>query len=210
MRERIHSAETVEQAKAELLSQLQLKDYESYEFEVVQEERKGILGIGSRDAQVRIKVDADKPRKAIALLTQLLEILGVQAQIKEKINKKNHCLDLELEGEEAEELFATLGQDRANLEQLLNLMVNARTDSRFMKIYLQQPLKRNPAREQFLKNQAVTLAKQSLDTQRAIALPPMNAYERSLVHNAVKEVSGVMTQSEGSGPDRHVVIHPKS
>jgi len=209
MRERIHSADTVEQAKEELLNQLQLKDYETYEFEVVQEERKGILGIGSREAQIRIKVDADKPKKAVVILGEMLKILNVNAQIKDKVNRKNHCLDLELEGEEADELFATLGQERDNLEQLLNLMVNARTDSRFMKIYLQQPLKRNPAREQFLRNQAITLAKQCVETKKPIALPAMNAYERSLVHNAVKEVPGVMTQSEGSGPERHVVIHPE-
>ncbi|MBW7875088.1 MAG: Jag N-terminal domain-containing protein [Candidatus Cloacimonetes bacterium] len=207
MRERIHSAETVEIAKQQLMEQIRLRDYETCEFEVVQEERKGILGIGSREAQVKVKIDADKHKKAMTLLKEALEIMNIKVDIKDKFNKKSNSLDIELEGEEADELFATLGQDREDLEQLLNLMVNARTESRFLKIHLQQPLKRNPAREQFLKNQAITLARQVVQSGQSISLPSMNSYERSLVHNAVKEVDGVMTQSEGTGPDRHVVIH---
>mgnify|MGYP000618522681 CR=1 FL=1 len=39
-----------------------------------------------------------------------------------------------------------------------------------------------------------------------VSLAPMNAYERRLVHLALREDDGVVTHSEGEEPDRHVVV----
>ncbi len=39
-----------------------------------------------------------------------------------------------------------------------------------------------------------------------VNLPPMSAYERRLVHIALRENDQVQTHSEGADPDRHVVI----
>ena len=43
-------------------------------------------------------------------------------------------------------------------------------------------------------------------THKSVSLPPMNAYERRLVHIALRGNDAVDTHSEGSDPDRHVVI----
>jgi spoIIIJ-associated protein len=43
---------------------------------------------------------------------------------------------------------------------------------------------------------------------KAEALEPMNAFERRLVHTALKDFDGVRTHSEGQDPDRHIVISP--
>ncbi len=40
----------------------------------------------------------------------------------------------------------------------------------------------------------------------SVNLPPMSAYERRLVHIALRENDKVQTHSEGTDPDRHVVI----
>ena len=42
---------------------------------------------------------------------------------------------------------------------------------------------------------------------RQEALEPMSAYERKLVHDAVAEIGGLQTASEGEEPERRVVIH---
>jgi spoIIIJ-associated protein len=39
-------------------------------------------------------------------------------------------------------------------------------------------------------------------------MDPMNAFERKIVHDAVAQVSGVATASEGEDPERRVVIRP--
>jgi len=41
---------------------------------------------------------------------------------------------------------------------------------------------------------------------RQEALEPMSAYERKLVHDAVAEMGGLETASEGEEPERRVVI----
>jgi spoIIIJ-associated protein len=43
---------------------------------------------------------------------------------------------------------------------------------------------------------------------RPLALEPMSAYERKIVHDSLADFRGVGTSSEGEGLDRHVVISP--
>jgi spoIIIJ-associated protein len=45
-------------------------------------------------------------------------------------------------------------------------------------------------------------------THRSEALEPMNPFLRKVVHDAVTEIPGVESGSEGEDPERHVVIRP--
>lgn len=56
---------------------------------------------------------------------------------------------------------------------------------------------------------AESAAARVLKQHSSVSLPPMNAYERRIVHIALRDVDGVNTHSEGSDNDRHVVIEPK-
>lgn len=44
------------------------------------------------------------------------------------------------------------------------------------------------------------------DTKEPFHLQPMNAAERRVVHQAVGDYSDIVTQSEGEGRDRHIVL----
>lgn len=58
--------------------------------------------------------------------------------------------------------------------------------------------------------QALELAERVKKEAHEIELQPMNSYERLLVHDALKEVSGVRTESRGEGRERHIVlVHEK-
>jgi spoIIIJ-associated protein len=46
------------------------------------------------------------------------------------------------------------------------------------------------------------------DTGDPFTLNPMNPRERRIVHLALKDRPEVRTQSEGTGPERKVVIYP--
>lgn len=41
-----------------------------------------------------------------------------------------------------------------------------------------------------------------------VSLSPMTAFERKVVHDAVSEIDGVRSESEGVDPDRRIVVHP--
>jgi len=55
---------------------------------------------------------------------------------------------------------------------------------------------------------AENAAKRVRFLQDATTLPPMNAFERRIVHLKVAEIPGVWTESIGEGRDRRVVIKP--
>jgi spoIIIJ-associated protein len=57
-----------------------------------------------------------------------------------------------------------------------------------------------------LSRKITDIAKKVLDSGEPHHLEPMNALERRIAHQAISELSGLETESEGEGRDRHVVI----
>lgn len=57
-----------------------------------------------------------------------------------------------------------------------------------------------------LVEQVADWVKQVRDTKEPYHLQPMNAAERRVVHQAVGDYSDILTQSEGEGRDRHIVL----
>lgn len=55
---------------------------------------------------------------------------------------------------------------------------------------------------------AKKLAKEVVQTQIEIKMDSMNSYERRLVHEVLKDIKGIKTESEGVEPNRCVVIKP--
>lgn len=64
-------------------------------------------------------------------------------------------------------------------------------------------------REQVLEELAERAARRALKSGRSLALEPMNARERRIVHVALRDVDDVATMSIGSGRYRQVVVVPK-
>jgi spoIIIJ-associated protein len=63
-------------------------------------------------------------------------------------------------------------------------------------------------REQVLHRQADQAAATAERTGRAVALDAMSSMERKVVHEYLKARPGVETYSEGTEPDRHLVVAP--
>ena len=64
-------------------------------------------------------------------------------------------------------------------------------------------------REQVLEELAERAARRALKSGRSLALEPMNARERRIVHVALRDVDDIATMSIGSGRYRQVVVVPK-
>ncbi len=64
-------------------------------------------------------------------------------------------------------------------------------------------------RESFLERAAERAARRALDSGRAVALEPMNARDRRIVHVSLREVEDVATMSIGEGRYRQVVVVPE-
>jgi len=63
-------------------------------------------------------------------------------------------------------------------------------------------------REQALHRQADQAATQAIRSQRPVALDAMSATERKVVHEHLKDRDDVETYSEGTEPDRQLVVAP--
>ena len=63
-------------------------------------------------------------------------------------------------------------------------------------------------REQLLHRQADQAAEKATRNGRPVALDAMSASERKIVHEYLKERGDVETYSEGTEPDRHLVVAP--
>lgn len=61
-------------------------------------------------------------------------------------------------------------------------------------------------RKEKLRGIALSAASRAKRQHSKVSLPPMNAYERRLIHLALVDDSEVTTHSEGEDPSRHVVI----
>jgi spoIIIJ-associated protein len=65
-------------------------------------------------------------------------------------------------------------------------------------------------REQALQRQADEAAADAVRSSRPVALDAMSATERKVVHEYLKDRDDVETYSEGTEPDRHLVVAPLS
>ena len=63
-------------------------------------------------------------------------------------------------------------------------------------------------RELALQRQADEAADDAVRSRRPVALDAMSATERKVVHEYLKDRDGVETYSEGTEPDRHLVVAP--
>ena len=63
-------------------------------------------------------------------------------------------------------------------------------------------------RRQALERQADQAAGDAVRTRRPVALDALSATERKVVHEYLKEREDVETYSEGTEPDRHLVVAP--
>ena len=63
-------------------------------------------------------------------------------------------------------------------------------------------------RREALEGQAADAADEAVRYARPVALDAMNATERRIVHEYLRDRDDVETHSEGDEPDRHLVVTP--
>lgn len=138
-------------------------------------------------------------------LEGLLKILGDSAEIQFK-HETDREVFINLQG------FSSLdGSDPKPLRSLsyLTEICIRRKSGKGIKVYLDA----NGSQERRLddlRQLAKRSAEQVLLQNSRVELDPMETQERKLIHEALSEVPGVKTHSEGQGIQRRIVIQPMS
>ncbi len=198
-------AATVEQAIEKAEAQLGVSR-DQFEVEVVKEGKSGILGMGSKEALIRVvpvnRQERDVVKVVTEILEKLLELLEVAGKV--EVLSDEIPLALNIEGDDLGILIGRRGQTLASLEYITKLMVAGR-----LKAWL--PLRVDVGgykkrRRDSLQRLALYLAEQVKSRRRAITMEPMPADERRIVHLMLADNPDVTTHSIGEGESRKVVI----
>ncbi len=202
------TAATVEQAIEKAETQLGLKR-DQFKVEVIREGKSGILGVGSREALIRVTPTAppkeDVAKEVTDILETLVRLLGVQGRV--DVLSGELPLALDIKGDDLGILIGRRGQTLASLEYVTKLVVVGRLKT-WVPLTVDVEGYRSRRRDS-LQKLALYLAEQVKSKRRAITMEPMPADERRIVHLTLADNPDVATQSIGAGEDRKVVILPK-
>ena len=198
------SAKTVDDALTEASIKLGTTS-ENLEYEVIDKGSTGFLGIGSRNAVIKVKKAAKSVEDEIReFLESVFKAMNLEVEIIIKVDEDNRNVDVELKGSEMGVLIGKRGQTLDSLQYLTNLAINKQSENYYkVKIDTEDYRKR---RRETLENLAKNIAYKVKRTKRPVSLEPMNPYERRIIHSALQNDRFVTTHSEGDEPYRHVVV----
>ncbi|MDQ4018236.1 MAG: KH domain-containing protein [Actinomycetota bacterium] len=215
------TGETVGEAKWAALRELERLypgvDKASVRFEVLSEGERGLLGVGYAPARVAASLaapsaretpPAEEPGSPAARLRELLEhvcaALGLRAAI--RIEESERELHARLSGPDLGLLIGRRGQTIDAVQLLANALVFAGEEVR--KEVVVDAAGYRDRRRTALERAAERAAREALESGTAVALEPMSATERKIVHLFLQTRGGVETASEGREPQRYVVVSP--
>ncbi|MFA5366846.1 MAG: RNA-binding cell elongation regulator Jag/EloR [Dehalococcoidia bacterium] len=207
------SAKTVDEAVEMALAELGASRDE-VDIVVLKEGRSGFLGIGGGGATVRVsRRHADETVRAAAsvareMLERLLSLMGIDAAVEEKpADESGHAqFNLEMRGDDLGVLIGRRGQTLAALQYLLYLMAGHQLKVHVpLTIDVEGYLER---RSESLQALAIRMAERVVTTGQIAVMEPMTPRERRIIHLALKDYKGIVTQSIGEGDYRKVTIVP--
>lgn len=224
------SAKSVNEAVEAALKELNATA-EEVDIEVIDEGAKGFLGIGARNAVVRVTIKghnsapskkAEKPAKksekkvkktitgspektAEKFLTDIFGAMGLEVAINSKFD--GDTVSVELSGENMGIVIGKRGDTLDSLQYLTSLVVNQESED-YIKVSIDTENYREKRTEALiaLSNR---LADKVIRTGKRFTLEPMNPYERRVIHSNLQDREEITTYSIGSEPYRKVVISPK-
>jgi spoIIIJ-associated protein len=215
------TGETVGEAKWKALRDLQRLapslDRESVRYQVVEEGERGLLGVGYTPARVVAmgtaagEVPAARgPRpdeselagRLRALVETTAAAIGVGASV--AVDESDEELLVTCTGGDLGLLIGKHGQTIDALQYVANAATHRLGVGKSVTVDAAGYRER---RRSALESIAVRAADRAARGER-VALDPMTAVERKVVHERLKDVEGVQTASEGAEPNRHVVVLP--
>lgn len=197
------SAKTVDDAITEACQKFTVTS-DKLEYEVIDEGKAGLLGIGARPAVIKVKVKSSVEDMARDFLRDVFAAMDLTVICDIKYNEEENSMDIELSGDEMGILIGKRGQTLDSLQYLVSLVVNKDTENYIrVKVDTENYRKR---RKDTLENLAKNISYKVKRTKRPVSLEPMNPYERRIIHSALQNDRYVTTYSEGDEPFRHVVV----
>lgn len=202
MKEIIATGKTVDLAIEEACQQLGVPR-EKAEFEIIDLPKKGLFGLKTYPAKVRVFVKEDKAEMAVEYISSILRAMGARS-FSATPSLEGENLHITLQGDDLGFVIGRRGETIDAIQYLTSLAVN-RLDGDYMRITIDSGNFREK-REKTLESLAKRLARNVVRSGRSVTLEPMNPYERRIIHATVSTIEGATSSSIGEEPNRRVVI----
>lgn len=197
------SAKTVDDAITKASMELGIPSTE-LSYEVVDKGSTGFIGLGKKEATIRVNIKKDIESKIRDFLGQVFNAMDLEVEIIITRDESENIINVDLKGSDMGVLIGKRGQTLDSLQYLTNLAVNKKSEEYYkIKIDTEDYRKR---RQETLENLAKNISFKVKKTRRPVALEPMNPFERRVIHSALQNDRYVTTHSEGEEPFRHVVV----
>jgi spoIIIJ-associated protein len=214
------TGETVGEAKWKALRDLERIapgiDKANVRFQIVAEGERGLLGVGYAPARVIAAADAPKlPEPPAAdvdlseaasrvrvLVEQVGAAIGTGSRV--DVRETEEEITVACVGGDAGLLIGKHGQTIDALQYVANAAVHRHGAGKSVTIDVAGYRER---RRTTLEGIALRAADRAIAGERVL-LEPMTAVERKVVHTRLQDMAGVQTTSEGTEPNRYVVVLP--
>jgi spoIIIJ-associated protein len=213
--------ETVGEAKWAALRELEkldpAVDKAAVRFQVVSEGERGILGVGYSPARVvatveangapaEVSADESEPTALVReVITTITSSLGLNCRV--DIAEQGETMVATCTGRDLGLLIGRHGQTIDAIQYLCNAILARRGVAAAVVV---DAAGYRARREATLGSLATGAAEQATRTGERVELDPMTAVERKIIHLALQDYAGVETESEGTEPNRFVVVIPSS
>lgn len=160
---------------------------------------------GNQDRKTEAPVDVDINEQAEVgkeFLTGLLDAFGLEGTVTTRVD--DEVLFIDIAGDQTEALIGPKGSIMNAVKELTRTVIQRKThDAPRMRVDVGGYTERRRAA---LGIYTSKLAEQLLNDGGELALEPMNAADRKVVHDSVADIEGVRSFSEGEDPRRYVVL----
>jgi len=143
--------------------------------------------------------------QARELVERIAGAIGVECRV--QVDEDDDAIHVQCSGRDLGVLIGRHGQTIDAIQYLVNAIIwRGQVDGR--KQVVVDAAGYRARREATLEALAMRSAERAVSSSRAVELDPMTAVERKVVHLRLKDFPGIATRSEGTEPNRFVVISP--
>ena len=197
------TGKTVDEAVQAALLELGL-ELGDVEIEIVEEETKGLLGIGRKEARVKVYFSTeDDPKETIKLfLEDILSQMGLAPEV--FVSEEEGFYKADISCNDSGLIIGKRGEILQSLQFLTSQVV-----SRVYDTHIRVLIDTENYRERhktYLEDLAKKTADKVVKTKRDFMLDSMSSYERRIIHTCLQNRDNVSTYSVGDEPNRKIVI----
>ena len=152
-----------------------------------------------------LKIDDSVIKTAKELAQEMFDLIGVTVELEVAHDKENDSVVIDIDSQESTGLLiGRRGETISALQYMLGIAIRQKLGG-WARVILNIGDYREKQEEQ-LKDLAMTTADRARETNETQRLYNLNSAQRRIIHMVLSEEKDIITESEGEGRDRHLVV----